>query len=125
MSFEGLLGSPNIENTNFTAKLVGTTFFGDAQNLLKVMSRVKKSDFVIGFHREKENPFDSNAIRVSLGIKTSKKRYDVGHIERESAEFMSFVIDGKVFKVVLKDFKILQGSSGFWGMEFFYHLNKI
>lgn len=94
-----------------TVKAVGVTA-DNRQSRLEYLSGFRKDDLQIGFRREADNKYDSNAIQILVMIKSLRKYTVIGYIPKETAAIMAAVMDkGIKVKATLKG--IIGGEKGY------------
>lgn len=104
------------EGLVMSTKVVGTTFVPDNQKFLPLLKKYVeacgKEKVHIAFKREKDNPYDSNAIQVLVALVGLPKRYrKVGYLPKDfSAKFAKF-LDEPDWTLKVSSYSLSGGTS--------------
>ena len=82
----------DIDNVEFTSHVVGSTFYPHAQEIISLLRKVPQEFIILKFIREPDNEYDPYAVAIYVTLKNSKKEYKIGHIPREGAPVLSYVL---------------------------------
>ena len=122
------LHGDNIKDVQFSSRLVGSTFYPKAQEVLCFLKGVKSEDIILSFEREPDNPYDSNAVAINVSVNGAKKSVKVGHFPKEGAELLSYVLlHDKEYSVKVKNISLCGGEEDkkLVGMFFDFNIVKI
>lgn len=111
----------------FEAKVVGTTFRPDANNILKYLYTVDSKNIILKFEREPENKYDKNAVKVIVGLTGSNKEHFIGYIGKNLSDFFTHIIDLGEYVISVEDIKIVGGDNigvANYGLWFSYRIKR-
>ncbi len=75
-----------------TVRAAGTTF-ENRQERLQFLKQFKPEDLTVTLERERNNKFDSNAIKIVIHIKPIRRRTVIGYVPKGLARELSKVLD--------------------------------
>lgn len=85
----------HLEDVRFSSRVAGSTFYDPSQQILKILKDNVPQDpnhIILMFEREPDNEVDENAVEVYVTIPNAKKRYKLGHIPKDGAPIISYVL---------------------------------
>lgn len=103
----------------YHTKAVGVTFEG-RQNTLHILQSYSLENIILYLKRDKENPYDNNAIQVLAQVK-GRGHGVIGYVNRDLASSIAPLLDaGKNSVAILND--ITGGNGNFFGCNFSFIL---
>lgn len=90
-------------NKDLTIKVVGVTF-NNRQHKLRML-RDNANRAYVTFDRERNNQYDSNAMKVIAHVK-GMRPFDIGYVPKEIAKTLAPVVDNDTIKVYIKNFEL-------------------
>ena len=118
VSEDALSRYKNIESVRFQAAVAGTTFVKTNEKVLPFLRfRTNPKDIILMFEREKDNPYDKNAVVVKVTVrkdngKLSDKVYKVGYVEKGKAPVIAEVLDNpKKYKMEVTEVLLFGGEN--------------
>ena len=111
----------------FSSHVVGTTFHENAQEIIKLLKRVRPSNIILILTREPDNEHDENAVAIYVTIKGSSRKHKLGYFPMEGSELIAYVLDNpNEYSIKLGNIRILGGdlSKEFVGLFFDFIIQK-
>lgn len=105
----------HLEEVRFSSRVAGTTFYGPSQEILRILRDNVPQDpkhIILMFEREPDNEVDENAVEVYVTVPNAKKRYKLGHIPKDGAPVISYVLLHKDEYTIKVDSISLSGGDG-------------
>lgn len=113
-----------IGDVEFTSHVVGSTFYPNAQEIISLLKKVPQDMIILKFVREPDNEYDCYAVAIYVTLKNSKKEYKIGHVPRDGAPIMSYVLlHNTDYNVVVKNIHIAGGEKGKDNVGLFFDFN--
>lgn len=85
----------HLEEVIFSSRVAGSTFYDNSQEILKLLKDNVPQDpehILLSFRREPDNEADENAVEVYVSIPNAKKSYKLGHIPKDGAPILSYIL---------------------------------
>ena len=116
-----------INTVLFHSKLVGSTFFSDAQPLLKAL-KDSNSPFTLHITPDQNNSYDPYATFIEVSIPSSPRRRVIGHVPQEQSYFFSYLLNhSSTYSFTILNVQLRGGTSDkpFIGLFFDFNVRKI
>lgn len=116
----------NIEEVQFSSKLMGSTFIPGSQECLRYLKdNYKKHTIDFKLEREPDNEHDEFAVKVLLSISGPDGYHKLGYVPKEEAPTLSYVLENPKKYIFQLDGFYLSGGSvekENVGLFFDYHI---
>ncbi len=84
----------HIEDVEFQTRIAGSTFYENAQDLLKALKKSSVTQAIkLNFVREPNNLEDRYAVQVYLSLLNYSQIYLIGHVPRDCSHLIFYVLE--------------------------------
>lgn len=83
----------HIEDVEFQTRLAGSTFYDNAQELLKALKNSSVTQAIrLNFVCEPNNPEDKYAVQIYLSLLNYSQTYLIGHVPKDCSHLIFYVL---------------------------------
>jgi hypothetical protein len=105
----------DLDSTGFVMDMnvAGTTFIPDSVEFLSTLKSVPSSKMSLLLHREPDNIYDENAVKVFIKVEGYDKHRFIGYIPKTYSEVISYLILHKdTYRILITRPNLFGGTEG-------------